>query len=451
MTLRNDLISAAVLSAAFLFLLIAAESWRRLGKANPEWTRKLVHLCGGMICLAFPWCIQSPLVVLVMAAAYSLTFAIGKRTRLLESLHGVSRKTRGSEYYPLSIFLIFLIAHNQPWLYTASVLVLAVADAFAGLIGSRYGSMYYEVEDDHKSLEGSLVFLVLAFLAIHLPMLLMTDIPRATCVLAALLVAVLVTGFEAISLGGADNLFVPLGVCVILSKITSKPLTEVVYQNLSLAGLCLCVSLLVWRVRSFNVGATIALVLFTYGAWSLGSELWALPILLGIFAYLGSWFFFPLPLEARPPLKVRLASRALIIPLILLMAGNMLNMSALFYGPFIAALAVILSFSLWNHLMIARPHKGPRRAIGALCTGAIAWGTVAVVPWLVSPGVPPSAPAALLLVTVPAAFINDRLMGGNAASARHYAWSASRLILTFAAAGTIICLQLSGLTPQWRP
>jgi dolichol kinase len=36
----------------------------------------------------------------------------------------------------------------------------------------------YEVEDEKKSLEGSLVFLVIAFLAIHLPVLLMTDLPR---------------------------------------------------------------------------------------------------------------------------------------------------------------------------------------------------------------------------------------------------------------------------------
>jgi hypothetical protein len=111
------------------------------------------------------------------------------------------------------------------------VLVLAVGNAFAALIGSRYGVIRYEVEDETKSLEGSLVFLVIAFLAIHLPTLQMTDLSRPVCVLAALLVAALVTGFEAIALEGADNLFIPLAVVIILGKITTKPLSEVVYHD----------------------------------------------------------------------------------------------------------------------------------------------------------------------------------------------------------------------------
>ena len=122
---------------------------------------------------------------------------------------------------------------------------------------------------------------MIAFLAIHLPTLLLTDLPRPVCVLAALLVAALVTGFEAISLEGADNLFVPLAVVVILGKITTKPLSEVVFQNLSLLAICLAVGLVVWRFRSFNVGGAITFILFAYGTWSLGSWVWALPVFVG--------------------------------------------------------------------------------------------------------------------------------------------------------------------------
>ena len=48
----GDLRGAAILAAAFLSLLVLAELWRRFGHPKPEWTRKLVHLGGGMLLLA---------------------------------------------------------------------------------------------------------------------------------------------------------------------------------------------------------------------------------------------------------------------------------------------------------------------------------------------------------------------------------------------------------------
>ena len=137
-----------------------------------------------------------------MAATLAAVFALAARTDLLPSLHDVERKSRGVEYYPLAVALTFFLTQGRPWLYLAALLVLAIGDASAALVGSRYGRIRYEVEQSEKSLEGSAVFLLVAFLAIHLPMLLMTDLPRPICVLAALLVAILVTGFEAISLEG---------------------------------------------------------------------------------------------------------------------------------------------------------------------------------------------------------------------------------------------------------
>ena len=210
MITAHDLRGAVILGGVFVSLLILAELWRRLGTPKPEHTRKLVHLGGGVACLFFPFLIDSPWVVLAMALPLTGLFLAGAKLGFLKSLHGVARRSRGAEYYPLAVCLVFVLTRGRPWLYLSAVLVLAVADAFAALIGSRYGVVRYEVENETKSLEGSLVFLVIAFLAIHLPVLLMTDLPRPVCVLAALLVAALVTGFEAVSLEGADNLFVPL-------------------------------------------------------------------------------------------------------------------------------------------------------------------------------------------------------------------------------------------------
>ena len=64
---REDLPGALILSGIFLGLLVVAELWRRLGSPKPEHTRKLVHTGGGIACLFFPFLVESPWTVLLMA------------------------------------------------------------------------------------------------------------------------------------------------------------------------------------------------------------------------------------------------------------------------------------------------------------------------------------------------------------------------------------------------
>lgn len=446
----HELIGMAALGGMFCALLCLAETWKRRLDAPPERTRKFVHFFGGLLCLSFPYLFNSAWSVLGMALSLSALIALGKRFRFLRSLHGVSRRTRGSEYYPLAIFLLFVMTRGAPWFYVCSVLVLAMADAFAALIGTRYGTVRYEVEDEQKSVEGSLAFAAIAFLAIHLPLLLMTDLPRPTCAWAALLVAVLVTGFEAVSLRGTDNIFVPLGVCVILPKITSKPLPEIIYQNVSLGLIVLLVALVVRRTRSFNVGGTITFALFAYGAWSLGSELWALPVFLGFLIYMTLWLAWPLDAGCRSSVKVRTVFQAVMVPLVILVTGNMTGWAIELYGPFIAAVAAVLAFSGWNHCIFFRgPGGGLRRAQSAVA-GLAAAGTAALPPWFLMPAVPIAGLVAVAAVTVAAAVVNDRLMGARPDLSPGSVWSAHRIALTAASAAAVLLLQAAGVIPPWR-
>jgi dolichol kinase len=444
----SDLRGAAVLAAIFLSLLVIAELWRRFGTPKPEYTRKLVHLGGGVACLFFPFLVQSPWVVLALALPLTGLFVAGGRFGFLQSLHGVKRKSRGAEYYPLSVFLVFLMTPGRPWLYLSAVLVLAVGDAFAALIGSRYGVIRYEVEDEKKSLEGSLVFLVIAFLAIHLPTLLLTDLPRPVCVLAALLVAALVTGFEAISLEGADNLFVPLAVVVILGKITTKPLSEVIFQNLSLLAICVGVGLAVWRSRSLNVGGAITFILFAYGTWSLGSWIWALPVFVGFLGYLLVWKRWAPPGHASG-IKVRTLARALLPPFAMLILANSLRDYPTWFAPYLAAIAAVLAFSMDTGVF--RLERRRSWALGAL--GLALLGTVLVVvgPWIALRRGPLETVLAILAATAVVCLVNALLELRDPELPRSREWTAWRFLLSFVAAGAVWGLQALEMIPAWDP
>ena len=453
--MQQDLIGAGALGALFLGLIVAAEVWGRLG-AKPEWTRKLVHVAGGLVCLAFPFVISSPWVVGGMAAGMSGLFLLGARAGGLRSLHGIDRVTRGSEYYPPAVFLVFVMSMGRPWLYVSSLLVLAVADGFAALVGGRYGSVRYQVEDEYKSLEGSVVFLLIAFLAIHLPMLLLSDLPRVVCVLAALLTALLATGFEAICTRGADNLFVPIGVCAVLTRITTKPVWEIGYQTLSLLGICLVVSLVVRRSRSFNVGGTIVFLLFTYGVWSLGSGWWAVPVFSGFVVFTAAWFALPSPMGVVN-VKVRTMVRALMVPFLVMLGANVTGEYGVFFGPFVGALGGVLSLALWNHvlfhLLVDNRCSRSRRVAYALSAGLMGWAGVVSLPWWVMGGVGWGLPLLIGLGCVGVAIVDERSSFGAGAGdvAAVNRWTGFRFVLTGLLGLTVLGGQWVGLVGEWVP
>ena len=333
----HDLRGAAIIFGLFAVVLVVAEVWARAWNGKPEHTRKLVHLGGSAIGVFLPLLVESVLVALLLTGGLSLLFFVTARGRLLRSVGGIQRSSRGSEYDPIAVFLAFVLAENDYWRYLAALLTLGMADAFAALVGSEYGRVRYTVQDERKSVEGSLVFLIVAYLAIQLPMLLLTDLDGPTIVLSSLLVAMVVTGFEAVSLRGADNLFVPVVVCVILGKITTKPLAEIVFQNASFIGLCVVIAAGARRFPELNVGATIALLLFTYGLWSLGSPLWALPVFVGLVAIAVARAGRVTPRHVG----VRPVARACIPLVAILVLSNTYAAHNFWYAPFLGAATVL--------------------------------------------------------------------------------------------------------------
>lgn len=430
----DDLRGAAIIAGLFGVVLGFAEIWARAWNGKPEHTRKLVHLGGSAIGIFLPLLVDSVVIAFLLTASLSLLFFVTSKGKLLRSVGGVSRSSRGSEYYPLAVFLVFVLADDQYWRYLASLLTLGVADAFAALVGSEYGRVRYDVEEESKSLEGSLVFLVVAYLAIQLPMLLLTDLAPATVVLSSLLVALVVTGFEAISLRGADNLFVPVAACVILGKITTKPFEEIVFQNASLVGLCIVMGFGARWFPVLNVGATIAVLLFTYGLWSLGSPLWALPVFIALVALVTarSGRFSGTYIGVRP------VARACIPLFAILILSNTNAAHNFWYAPYLGAAAAMTVIGVVQA-------AGSRARAVVLAVAACA--AIILLPTRFAPSAPWSSIVLLFGIA---------LLGGGAALAMRRRYPAqSRLgeaipaLTAILTAGAIAGTEYIGAVPTW--
>ncbi len=267
----TDLIYASIISIIFLSLFVIAEFLRKKG-AKTETTRKFIHFGGAFVTIFFPFILNFHWTVLALAVGFAFIMLLTKKSGWLQSVHGVERKSDGAIYHPIAIYTCFLYSQilNQPMFYVISILILAISDALAALVGKSYGANEYLVEvGTRKTIEGSVTFFLTSFLIVHLILLLATQTGRIESVLIALLISIIVTVFEGVSLKGADNLFIPLGTMFILSKNIHPTVEGISFQIIVLLGFLVGYLILMLPYKRIGFSGVTLLGLINYVIWAL--------------------------------------------------------------------------------------------------------------------------------------------------------------------------------------
>jgi phytol kinase len=344
----EDVFPALIVGGLYGVIFIVAELWRIYGTPSPEATRKFVHLSGGIVSLSFSYVFSSHWTVLLLGVLFIGIIAGTKKAGLLPSIHGVERKSQGQIYYPVAIYLTFLLCNllKKPHFYLISVSVLAVADTLAALIGVRYGTKKYRVEDEKKSIEGSVIFFLATFIIVHLGLLLLGNLGRIESVVAAFVIASLVTIFEAVSLGGADNLFIPFGTLLLLQKFTPNPADEMFRQLAILTGIFILICGIAQHTRKLSMSGAVGVAMLSYAAWALVDYRWFLPIITGYLLFNYTNLVIETPQTKLSKFRIRAVFYTAIIPLIWVFVANFFYFDGrahLFLVPYIVSLAASIS------------------------------------------------------------------------------------------------------------
>ena len=217
----NPWMGMCLVVSIFAVLMISLQVYRRSRSKDPELVRKLLHIGMGLVTLTLPWLFSTIWPVLLLTVGFTLFLTALRFCRPLQRLFGgvidgVARQSMGEIYFPLAVGLVFVLSAGDPITFCIPMLILALADASAALIGKRYGTLRYATADGEKSVEGSIAFLIVALLSTQIPLLLFTDTGRAESLVIALTLSLFVMLLEAIAWRGLDNLFVPLGAFFLL-------------------------------------------------------------------------------------------------------------------------------------------------------------------------------------------------------------------------------------------
>ena len=208
----QQLLGVAAVAGWLALLALAALQVRRRWNGQREWSRKLVHIgTGAVVPIAWATGIDR-LIAIPAAGLITLLAAMNHRFRLLPAIEDVGRASYGTIAYGASITLLLLqFWPQQPAAVAAGVLVMAVGDGLAGLLGPLISSPSWLVWGQRKSVvgtgamaAGSLAMLLLVrqlAIAAGLPH------PELPALLAISATAVVL---EQVAVGGLDNFTVPL-------------------------------------------------------------------------------------------------------------------------------------------------------------------------------------------------------------------------------------------------
>jgi phytol kinase len=247
------------------------------------------------------------------------------------------------------------------------MLLLALADAAAALIGLFYGQIHYTTTEGHKSAEGSAAFLACAFLLVHVPLLLFTETGRAESLLIALLMALLAAAVEAIAWNGLDNLVLPLVSFLLLKIYLTLPAQELLIR----AGvmIALLAGVLLFRyLTTLQGSALLGAFLVGYVCWALKGWEWLLaPVVL----YLTYSYLAPkTPVSRRRHHNVHAVACVASTGLLWLFLATILQRPELLY-PFTLAFAAHLAMIGLASMKLDFPQLPAVSAV-ALCV-AISW------------------------------------------------------------------------------
>ena len=184
--------------------------WNGAGsEGQREWSRKLVHIgCGAVVMIAWVFAIDRRIAI-PAAATITLLAALNHRLRVLPAVEDVGRASYGTVAYGASItLLLWHFWPAEPATVAAGVLVMALGDGLAGLVGPLWPTASWRVLGQKRSLLGTGT-MALASLGVLAGLSLATGGPGWPQLLA---IAAAATLLEQLAVAGIDNLTVPLGV-----------------------------------------------------------------------------------------------------------------------------------------------------------------------------------------------------------------------------------------------
>lgn len=222
--MNPSLLPLTALASSFLALFASSEWLYHKRKVHSEVTRKYVHLITGLLTLVFPLVIDNHWLILALCGSFWIILMASKKFNFLKSINQVHRSTSGATLFPIVVYSCFLLFQHfdQLLFYYVPILILAICDPVAALVGKRWPWGKYRTFGYRKTMSGSLGFLGTAVLISAGLLLGFTALPIGTVLLISTCLGLATTLAEALTHRGFDNLTIPMTAWAVLMLFNAQ-------------------------------------------------------------------------------------------------------------------------------------------------------------------------------------------------------------------------------------
>jgi phytol kinase len=221
----NNLLAVAI-SFVYVFAAIGiAEGLRKAFRWPVEFTRKFIHIAVGMWSVGTALLFTDKWFAVIPPLSFVVLNYISYRRNTFAAMEHEDKSNLGTVYFPLAFAIIILLTFDvSKAMMVAALMPLTWGDAFAAIIGKRWGRHKYTIAGATRSIEGSVAMFAFSFVSVMLVFLLMEPLRGADVLWAivfALVTAAASTLAEAVSVRGLDNLLVPAASLLSLWLLTN--------------------------------------------------------------------------------------------------------------------------------------------------------------------------------------------------------------------------------------
>lgn len=209
-----DIIMLPVTFLYIFSLIFLATYLKNKEKVSGSLARKIVHIGVGSVVILLPWFFSSNTIPVLIGIGFIFITYLTSPASIIESFKlGAFEQghSYGTVYYAISFTTILYFYFEEFWIVASCFLPLVFGDAFANIIGEKYGR---HILFQNKSLEGAFGGFIATFfiLLITLVFYSYTDLVDFNAWKIASIVfflSVLTVVSELISPKGLDNLSIP--------------------------------------------------------------------------------------------------------------------------------------------------------------------------------------------------------------------------------------------------
>ena len=201
------MIKFALILLYLLSIFLISIIFKKFNENSREIVRKIVHIGIGPLIPIAQFLKIDQNSALIFTGIVSFLVLINYTYKLFPTIEDVERKSFGTIFYCLSLFiLIWLFWNKNPYALIAGFFIMTFGDGLAGLIGKSFNSKSWNILKQKKSLLGTMTM----FFASLIVVCLVGYAQQNSFNLNYFAIAFLATFLEQFSVLGIDNFIVPI-------------------------------------------------------------------------------------------------------------------------------------------------------------------------------------------------------------------------------------------------